>query len=85
MENCNQLAQQGNIQRIRIHLYHLFISKTFFLISLFFDALKFAVYHTTDESDCADFEEWISDDTIRKRLNIWISTKYYDIILIYGK
>lgn len=28
------------------------------------------VYHSTDESDCADFEEWISDDSIRKRLNI---------------
>ncbi|XP_055314266.1 U-Kazal-Dg21.2-like [Sitodiplosis mosellana] len=28
------------------------------------------VYHPTDESDCPDFDEWISEDSIRQKLNI---------------
>ncbi|XP_031630435.1 uncharacterized protein LOC116345319 [Contarinia nasturtii] len=28
------------------------------------------VFHLTDESDCPDYDEWFSDDSIRKKLNI---------------
>lgn len=60
MENCNQLAQQG-MQDVFFALL-----PEFHRIQMFFCI----VFHLTDESDCADFEEWISDDTIRKKLNI---------------
>lgn len=66
MENCNQLADKGKfvifVRRSKIYVRHW---------RLFFG--WFSVYQLTDESDCPDFDEWISEESLGKRRNNWKS------------